>query len=51
MKIANDKTILKGKTNGKLSNIIGWVVVVIMGMSVAIMFISLAVGRMGLGRQ
>jgi Mn2+/Fe2+ NRAMP family transporter len=51
MKIANDKTSLKDKTNGKLSNIIGWVVIVIIGMSVAIVFISLAVGRMGLGRQ
>jgi NRAMP (natural resistance-associated macrophage protein)-like metal ion transporter len=41
MKIANDKTILKDKVNGKLSNGIGWIAVIAMGISVAIMFISL----------
>jgi Mn2+/Fe2+ NRAMP family transporter len=40
MKVANDKKILKGKTNGKLSNIIGWITVLIGGVSVAIMVFS-----------
>jgi len=38
MKIANDKQILKGRINGKISNIIGWTTVMIMGISVVIMF-------------
>jgi Mn2+/Fe2+ NRAMP family transporter len=37
IKVANDKNILKNKINSKLSNIIGWIVVIIMGISVLIM--------------
>lgn len=38
MRIANDKSILKERVNGRLSNIIGWTTIFIMGVSVAIMF-------------
>jgi NRAMP (natural resistance-associated macrophage protein)-like metal ion transporter len=38
MKIANDKEMLRGKTNGRASNIIGWLIFAIMGVSVIIMF-------------
>ena len=38
MKIANNKKILGNKTNGKLSNILGWFTFVLMGISVAVMF-------------
>jgi NRAMP (natural resistance-associated macrophage protein)-like metal ion transporter len=37
IKVANDKNILKDKINSKLSNIIGWIVVIIIGISVLIM--------------
>jgi Mn2+/Fe2+ NRAMP family transporter len=40
MKIANDKKILGNKVNGRISNIIGWITVVIMGVSVVIMFLT-----------
>jgi NRAMP (natural resistance-associated macrophage protein)-like metal ion transporter len=40
MKIANDRKILGNKINGKASNIIGWITVLIMGLSVAIMFVT-----------
>ena len=40
MKIANDRKILGNKINGKVSNIIGWITVLIMGSSVAIMFVT-----------
>jgi uncharacterized Rmd1/YagE family protein len=40
MKIANDKMILKDKVNGKLSNGIGWIAAMIMGISVVIMLLS-----------
>ena len=40
MKIANDRKILGNKINGKASNIIGWITVLIMGSSVAIMFVT-----------
>jgi NRAMP (natural resistance-associated macrophage protein)-like metal ion transporter len=40
MKIANDKSILKDKVNGKLSNGIGWIAVIIMGISVIIMLVT-----------
>jgi NRAMP (natural resistance-associated macrophage protein)-like metal ion transporter len=40
MKIANDKMILKDKVNGKLSNGIGWIAAIIMGISVVIMLLS-----------
>jgi NRAMP (natural resistance-associated macrophage protein)-like metal ion transporter len=40
MKIANDKQVLKDKVNGRVSNIIGWLTVMIMGISVLIMFLT-----------
>jgi Mn2+/Fe2+ NRAMP family transporter len=40
MKIANDRKILGNKVNGRLTNIIGWITVVIMGVSVVIMFFT-----------
>ena len=41
MKIANDKIILRNKTNSKISNIVGWLTFAIMGISVVIMFVTL----------
>ena len=38
MRIANDKSVLKEKINGRLSNIIGWTTVAAMGFSVVVMF-------------
>ena len=40
MKIGNDKKILEGKTNGKLSNILGWITIIVMGFSVVVMFLT-----------
>jgi Mn2+/Fe2+ NRAMP family transporter len=40
MKIANDKKILRGKTNGRVSNVIGWLIFGIMGVSVIVMFVT-----------
>jgi NRAMP (natural resistance-associated macrophage protein)-like metal ion transporter len=40
MKIANDKQVLKDKVNGRLSNTLGWLTVMIMGVSVLIMFFT-----------
>jgi len=40
MKIGNDKKILASKTNGKISNIIGWTTVIVMGFSISIMFLT-----------
>ena len=40
MKISNDKKILGGRINGKTSNIVGWITVVVMGFSVAVMFLT-----------
>jgi NRAMP (natural resistance-associated macrophage protein)-like metal ion transporter len=40
MKIANDKKVLRDNTNGRISNVIGWLTFAIMGMSVVIMFVS-----------
>jgi len=40
MKIANDKKILKDKINGRLSNVIGWITVMIMGIAVAILLLT-----------
>ena len=40
LKISNDKKILGNKTNGLLSNILGWMTVVIMGVSVIVMFVA-----------
>ena len=42
MKIANDKTILKDKVNGKISNAIGWISAILMGVSVILMLLSVA---------
>jgi NRAMP (natural resistance-associated macrophage protein)-like metal ion transporter len=40
MKIANDKKILKDKINGRTSNVIGWITVVIMGIAVGILLLT-----------
>ena len=40
MKIANDKEILKGNTNGRLTNIIGWLTFIIMAIATIVMFIT-----------
>jgi len=40
MKIGNDRKFLGNKVNGRLSNIIGWITVVIMSVSVVIMFLT-----------
>ena len=40
MKIGNDKQILETRTNGKISNIAGWITVGVMGFSVIAMFLT-----------
>jgi NRAMP (natural resistance-associated macrophage protein)-like metal ion transporter len=40
MKIANDKKVLRDNTNGRMSNVIGWLTFAVMGISVVIMFVS-----------
>jgi NRAMP (natural resistance-associated macrophage protein)-like metal ion transporter len=40
MKISNDKKILHGHINNKISNIIGWTTFVIMAISIVIMFLT-----------
>jgi hypothetical protein len=40
VKIGNDVKILKGRTNGPLSNVIGWITFGIMAMSVGLLFFS-----------
>ena len=40
MKIANDKEILNGNTNGRITNIIGWLTFIIMSIATIIMFIT-----------
>jgi Mn2+/Fe2+ NRAMP family transporter len=40
MRIANDKKILKDKTNSRFSNIIGWITFAIMTISVIVMFLT-----------
>ena len=42
MKIANDKKILKENTNGRITNVIGWITFVIMAIATIIMFITFA---------
>jgi len=37
MKISNDKKILEGRTNGKISNVAGWITVIIMGVAALFM--------------
>jgi Mn2+/Fe2+ NRAMP family transporter len=40
LRIANDKKILKDKTNGPVSNLLGWLTFIIMGISVIILFFT-----------
>jgi Mn2+/Fe2+ NRAMP family transporter len=40
MKIVNDKKILGNKINGRISNVIGWITVAIMGSPVVIMYVA-----------
>jgi Mn2+/Fe2+ NRAMP family transporter len=40
MKIANDKKILKNKTNGHISNLLGWLTFLMMGASCIVMFVT-----------
>lgn len=40
VKIGNDKKILEGRTNGNVSNIIGWITVVVMGLAAVVMFLT-----------
>jgi Mn2+/Fe2+ NRAMP family transporter len=40
MKIANDRKILKEKINGKISNIIGCLTILIMAISIVMLFLS-----------
>jgi NRAMP (natural resistance-associated macrophage protein)-like metal ion transporter len=40
VKIGNDKKILEGRTNGRISSIIGWITVVVMGFAAAVMFLT-----------
>ena len=40
LRIANDKKILKDKTNGPVSNLLGWLTFMIMGISVIILFFT-----------
>src|SRR5215216_243330 len=40
LRIANDKKILKDKTNGPISNLLGWLTFLIMGISVAILLFT-----------
>jgi Mn2+/Fe2+ NRAMP family transporter len=39
-KIANDKEILRDKTNNHMSNVIGWLTFAIMGVSVIILLVA-----------
>lgn len=40
MKIANDKKILQNRVNRRVSNVLGWATVMVMGVSVAVMFVT-----------
>ena len=40
MKIANDKKMLRDHTNNRVSNVIGWLTFVMMGVSAIIMFVT-----------
>ena len=42
LKIANDKKILEDKTNSSVSNVLGWLTFLIMGISVAVLFFTWA---------
>jgi NRAMP (natural resistance-associated macrophage protein)-like metal ion transporter len=45
MLISNNKKIMKNKTNGRLSNILGWIVTITMGAAAITLVISLAMGK------
>ncbi len=40
VKIGNDKKIFEGRTTGKISNIVGWITVAVMGFAAAVMFLT-----------
>jgi Mn2+/Fe2+ NRAMP family transporter len=40
VKIGNDKKILEGRTNGKISSMIGWITVAVMGFAAVVMFLT-----------
>jgi Mn2+/Fe2+ NRAMP family transporter len=40
VKIGNDKKILKARTNGRLSNVVGWITFGIMAISIGVLFFS-----------
>jgi NRAMP (natural resistance-associated macrophage protein)-like metal ion transporter len=40
VKIGNDKKILEGRTTGKISNIVGWITVAVMGFAAVVMFLT-----------
>ena len=40
VKIGNDEKILEGRTTGKMSNIVGWITVAVMGFAAAVMFLT-----------
>src|SRR5215203_4616050 len=40
IKVANDKKVMQSRTNGTISNVIGWTTIMIMGVSVIIMFLT-----------
>lgn len=40
MRIGNDKKILEERTNEKISNIVGWITILVMGFSVVVMFLT-----------
>lgn len=44
LKTANNKQILNGRTNGKISNIVGWFTFFLMGLSVCMMLIFFILG-------
>jgi Mn2+/Fe2+ NRAMP family transporter len=43
--VCNDKTILKDRVNGKLSNILGWLTVVLMGAAASFLIWAMATGK------
>jgi Mn2+/Fe2+ NRAMP family transporter len=47
LRITNDKTILQNKVNNRLSNIVGWGTFIVMGLSVAVLFVILFLKAIG----
>ncbi|HKG54063.1 MAG TPA: Nramp family divalent metal transporter [Anaerolineales bacterium] len=45
MLISNNRTIMQNKTNGKLSNILGWIATIAMGLAAVALLISFGVGK------